>query len=69
MKTPVARLTAPAGLVWMFFALVGPALILFGSDALSEVGKGMLLLSSGFLFFGLWLEPERVQVEQADAKR
>lgn len=69
MKTPIARLTVPAGLVWIFFAVVGPALIMFGSDTLSDTGKGMLLLSSGYLFFGLWLEPERVQVEQNDDNR
>jgi hypothetical protein len=58
MRSPVARLSNAAALVWACFALGGPALILFGGEASSSIGTGMLLMSMGFMLFGLGLERE-----------
>ena len=56
MKSPVSKLSPRMSIAWSACAIGGPFLSLLDVPSLSKVGAVLMLLSLGYMLFGLGLQ-------------
>lgn len=56
VKSPIGELTTPMAFIWLACTIVGPLLTYVDSPAVAQLGKGLMMMSLGYLLFGLGLQ-------------
>ncbi|MDQ0655141.1 hypothetical protein [Pseudomonas cedrina] len=56
VRNPVTALTMRAALIWFACSIVGPLLTFVDVPEMVQIGKGLMLMSLGYLLFGLGLD-------------
>lgn len=56
VKSPIGELSTPMACIWLACTFVGPLLTYIDSPMIVQLGKGLILMSLGYLLFGLGLQ-------------
>lgn len=56
VKSPIGELSTPMAYIWFACSIVGPLLTYVDSPVVAQLGKGLILMSLGYLLFGLGLQ-------------
>ncbi|MGE8066173.1 hypothetical protein [Pseudomonas sp. NPDC089569] len=56
VKSPVGELTTTMAYVWFACTIAGPLLTYIDSPTIVQLGKGLMMMSLGYLIFGLGLK-------------
>lgn len=56
VKSPIGELSTPMALLWLACTIVGPLLTYVDSSIVTQLGKGLMMMSLGYLLFGLGLQ-------------
>lgn len=56
VKSPIGELSTPMAYIWLACTIVGPLLTYVDSPTVIQLGKGLMMMSLGYLLFGLGLQ-------------
>jgi hypothetical protein len=56
VRSPIGQLSTPMAFIWFACTIAGPLLTYVDNPSIAQLGKGLIMMSLGYLLFGLGLQ-------------